>query len=73
MRAVRFHQHGGPDVLRVEDVPRPVLGADEVLLEVTRVGVTLPVVRLTRDGDLPLPHTPGGDVVGRSAPATACW
>lgn len=65
MRAVRFHQHGGPDVLRLEDVPQPVLGADEVLLEVTRVGVTLPVVRLTRGGDVPLPHTHGGDVVGR--------
>jgi NADPH:quinone reductase-like Zn-dependent oxidoreductase len=65
MRAVRFHRHGGSEVLRVENTPPPELGAEELLLEVTRAGVTLPAVRLARGGDVPLPHTPGGDVVGR--------
>ena len=34
MRAVRFHQHGGSDVLRVEDAPEPQLGPGEVLVRV---------------------------------------
>lgn len=64
MRTVRFHGYGGPEVLRVERLPRPELGPDELLLEVTFAGVTLPVVRLTHGGPS-LPHAPGGDVVGR--------
>jgi NADPH:quinone reductase-like Zn-dependent oxidoreductase len=55
--------------LRVEDAPRPELGARDLLLEVVFAGVTLPVVRLTHGdpagGGVPLPHVPGGDVVGR--------
>ena len=27
MKAVRFHQHGGPEVLQYEDAPDPVLRA----------------------------------------------
>lgn len=34
MRAVVLHSHGGPEVLTVEDVPDPVPGPDEVLVEV---------------------------------------
>jgi NADPH:quinone reductase-like Zn-dependent oxidoreductase len=71
MRTVRFREYGGPEVLRVEQVPRPEPGEGELLIEVDAVGVTLPVVRLTRgapDGTgVPLPHTPGGEVVGRVA------
>ena len=65
MRTVRFHRHGGPDVLVAEDAPAPEVGPQDLLLEIAFAGVTLPVVRLIRDGNLPLPHTPGGDVVGR--------
>jgi len=32
VKAVRFDQYGGIDVLKVVDVPRPVPGAGEVLL-----------------------------------------
>jgi NADPH2:quinone reductase len=64
VRTVRFHGYGGPEVLQVDDVPRPELSADELLLDVAFAGVTLPVVRQTR-GTVPLPHAPGGDVVGR--------
>ncbi|MFJ9173038.1 NADP-dependent oxidoreductase [Streptomyces sp. NPDC102360] len=39
MRAVRFHEYGGIDVLRVEDVPRPVPAADQVLVEVRAAGI----------------------------------
>jgi NADPH:quinone reductase-like Zn-dependent oxidoreductase len=34
VRAVRFHEHGGPEVLRAEDVPDPPLGDDDVLVRV---------------------------------------
>lgn len=66
MRTVRFHTHGGPEVLRIDDVPLPEPAGGEVLIEIDAVGVTLPVVRLTRgQSGVPLPHTPGGDIVGR--------
>lgn len=41
MRAVRFHDYGGPEALRVDDVPVPAPGAGQVLLELDAVGVTL--------------------------------
>ncbi len=34
MRAVRIHEHGGPEVLRVDDIPEPTAGPGEVVLKV---------------------------------------
>src|SRR5262249_20374594 len=34
MKAARFHQHGGPEVLVYEDVPEPKLHADQVMVRV---------------------------------------
>ena len=34
MKAVRIHEFGGPEVLRYEDVPDPVLRKDQVLVRV---------------------------------------
>jgi NADPH:quinone reductase-like Zn-dependent oxidoreductase len=34
VKAVRFHEHGGPEVLRVEEVPDPAVGDDDVLIRV---------------------------------------
>ena len=34
MKAVRFHEFGGPDVLRYEDVDVPTPGAGQVLVRV---------------------------------------
>jgi NADPH2:quinone reductase len=77
MRAVRFHRYGGPEVLQVEEVPAPEPGEGELLIEVDAAGVTLPVVRLTRgQSGAPLPHTPGGEIVGRVAavgPGVTGW
>lgn len=39
MRAIRFHQLGGPDVLRLEDVPDPQPAPGEAVLAVRAVGV----------------------------------
>ena len=34
MKAVRFHAHGGPDVLRYEDADDPIPGPGEALVRV---------------------------------------
>ncbi len=39
MKAVRIHEYGGPEVLRLEDVPEPTAGPGEVLLRVRAAGV----------------------------------
>ncbi|MGW2160955.1 NADP-dependent oxidoreductase [Nonomuraea sp. NPDC001699] len=39
MKAVRFHEYGGIDVLRVEEVGRPVPGPGQVLVEVRAAGI----------------------------------
>lgn len=66
MRAVRYHEHGGADVLGVDEVDRPEPGADEVLVE-TRAASVNRVDVLFRSGEygqLPLPSIPGGDGAG---------
>lgn len=39
MKAMVHHEYGQPDVLRLEDVPRPAPGEDEVLVRVCAVGL----------------------------------
>lgn len=67
MRAVRFHEVGGPEVLRIEDVERPVPGAGEVLVRVAASAYNAADNGM-RGGFLPipvvLPHVPGYDVSG---------
>ncbi|WIV66968.1 NADPH:quinone reductase [Natrialbaceae archaeon AArc-T1-2] len=66
MRAVRYHDHGGPEVLDVEDVSRPEPGADELLVRVGAAAVN-PVDTYFREGSYPpgdLPWIPGSDVAG---------
>ena len=65
MKAVRVHEHGGPDKLRVEDVPRPVPGEGELLVRVRAAGVN-PVDAWKRAGGMrgSLPMVPGHDIAG---------
>ncbi|MFF0267875.1 zinc-binding alcohol dehydrogenase family protein [Kribbella sp. NPDC004536] len=63
MRRVWYGEHGGPEVLQVEEVDVPSPGPGEVLLEVDAVGVTLPGLFHLRD--LELPQRPGGELAGR--------
>ena len=49
MKAIRIHEFGGPEVLKLEDVPRPKPGADEVLIKVFATSVN-PVDWKIREG-----------------------
>ncbi|UVE50417.1 NADPH:quinone reductase [Haloferax larsenii] len=69
MRAVRFHTHGGLDVLQVDDIDVPEPRPDEVLVEVAAAGVN-PVDTYFRDGSyqpFTMPMIPGVDVAGEVA------
>lgn len=66
MKAVRVRRFGGPEVLALEEVPRPVPGRGELLVRVRAASVN-PVDWKLREGwfgPLPLPFTPGGDFSG---------
>ncbi|UOG73417.1 NADP-dependent oxidoreductase [Hymenobacter tibetensis] len=70
MKAVRIHAFGGPEVLQVEEVARPVPAADELLVKVYASGVN-PVDWSIREGGndalrayLTLPMTLGWDAAG---------
>ncbi|MBB4895369.1 NADPH:quinone reductase-like Zn-dependent oxidoreductase [Streptomyces olivoverticillatus] len=65
MRRVRYHENGGPEVLRLEHTDTPAPGPGEILVRTEAVGVTLPVVRKVREGGLPLPASLGGEVAGK--------
>jgi NADPH:quinone reductase-like Zn-dependent oxidoreductase len=67
LKAVRFHEHGGSEVLRYEDAPDPVPSNDELLVRVKACALNhldlwarngLPNVKV------PLPHISGSDVSG---------
>ena len=72
MKAVRFHEYGGPEVLRYEDVDRPRPAAAQELIRVAATSFN-PVDSTMRSGFLQqvfpvaLPHTPGIDVAGTIA------
>ncbi|KJC64755.1 NADP-dependent oxidoreductase [Agreia bicolorata] len=67
MKAVRFHEVGGPEVLRYEDAEQPVAGEGQVLIRVAGSAFN-PADAGIRGGTLPflvvLPHVPGYDVSG---------
>lgn len=67
MKAVRFHELGGPEVLRYEEVDQPVVAEGQVLIRVAGSAFS-PADNGIRGGTLPfpvtLPHVPGYDVSG---------
>ena len=72
MKAVRYHGFGGSEVLRYEDIERPVPGHGQVLVRVAATSFN-PVDDHIRAGHLAemipitFPHTPGIDLSGTVA------
>jgi NADPH:quinone reductase len=66
MKAMRAHQFGGPEQLKLEDASEPQIQAGQVMIRVRAAGINpADLVRLSgRLGSLPLPFTPGTDVCG---------
>jgi NADPH2:quinone reductase len=67
MRAIVVREFGGPEKLKLEDVPDPEPGAGEVLVRIRAAGVN-PVDAYIHTGTYarkpPLPYTPGFDGAG---------
>ena len=67
MKAIRVHEFGGPEVLRLEETPEPKPSAGQVLVRVRAAGVN-PVDTYIRSGvhavKPALPYTPGLDAAG---------
>lgn len=70
MQAIRFHEHGGPEVLRFEAAPDPVAGCGEVVVRVRACALNhldLFVRAGIPGARIPMPHIPGSDVAGEIA------
>jgi NADPH2:quinone reductase len=66
MKAIRVHEFGDPEVLKLENVTDPVPGPGQVLLRVKAIGVN-PVetyIRAGKYGPRTFPFTPGTDCAG---------
>jgi len=69
MKAIAFHELGGPEVLRYEDVPLPTIKSDEVLIRVHAVSINPGPDTFSRthgfgDPSFALPHVSGSDPAG---------
>jgi NADPH2:quinone reductase len=65
VKAVRVYATGGPEVLRLEDVPTPEPGPGQVLVRVSAVGVNfIEVYQRTGLYPLALPFIPGNEAAG---------
>jgi NADPH:quinone reductase-like Zn-dependent oxidoreductase len=66
MKAVRIHEHGGPEVLKYEDIAEPSIKANEILLRVRACALNhLDLwVRKGIPIKYPMPHILGSDIAG---------
>ena len=64
-KAVRFHEHGGPEVLQYEDVPVGDPGPGQARIRHTAIGVNF-VDTYQRSGlyPMPLPMVAGNEAAG---------
>jgi len=67
MKVIRVHEFGGPEVLKLEEIPTPRPAAGQVLVRIHAAGVN-PYDTYMRNGlypvKPPLPYTPGSDAAG---------
>jgi NADPH2:quinone reductase len=67
MRAIQMTEFGGPEVLRLSEVPIPAAGPGEVLIEVSRAGLNFADTHTRTNSYVQkatLPLIPGGEVAG---------
>src|SRR5947209_15947986 len=67
MKALLSLEPGGPEMLRIEDVPEPVPGADELLVRVRACAINYPDVLIIEDKYQlrpQRPFAPGGEIAG---------
>ncbi len=67
MRAIQMTEFGGPEVLKLSDLPTPEPGAGETLIKVTRAGVNFADTHTRTNSYVQkatLPLVPGGEVAG---------
>src|SRR3954452_24567475 len=67
MRAIRIDEWGGPEVMRLVDMPEPEPAEGEVLIEVSHAGVNFADTHQRENNYIAryeLPLVPGGEVVG---------
>ncbi len=67
MRAIQISEFGGPDVLRLVELPTPEPGPEEVLIKVTRAGLNFADTHTRTNSYVrkaTLPLVPGGEVAG---------
>ena len=70
MKAIRFHQHGGPEVLKYEDAPDPAPSPGGVVVRVRACALNHLDLWQRQGLDrirIPLPHISGADVAGEIA------
>lgn len=70
MRAIQITEFGGPEVLKVVELADPVAGPDEIVIDVTCVGINYADTHQTENSYLSqqtLPLIPGIEVVGKTA------
>jgi NADPH:quinone reductase len=66
VKAIQIHETGGPEVLRLEEVPDPQPGPGEAVVRLEAIGVNfIEVYQRTGLYRSPLPFTPGGEGAGR--------
>jgi NADPH2:quinone reductase len=65
MNAIRMHETGGPEVLRLEELPAPTPGPGQVLFRVEAAGVNfIEVYQRAGLYKVPLPAIPGAEAAG---------
>jgi NADPH:quinone reductase len=74
MRAIQMTEFGGPEVLKLAELPIPEPGPEEVLIEVRRAGINFADTHTRTNSYVrraTLPLVPGGEVAGTVAAAPA--
>jgi NADPH:quinone reductase-like Zn-dependent oxidoreductase len=64
MRAVRYHEAGGPDVLQIDTIDRPSVARDEILVSIEAASPNPTDAKRRARGVGPLPKTVGSDFAG---------